>query len=158
LVAAYWLGLATAFADFPPVAQLPSQPDLPDPLVMFNGERVTTPEQWFSKRRPELKALFQHYMYGQLPAAPATIQAAVEREDRRALGGKATLKEVTIAFGPPEVPRIHLLLVLPNQRPGPAPVFVGMNFCGNHALVKDPAVRLPTTWMYDRYPGVVKNR
>jgi hypothetical protein len=152
------LGTAPALADFPAAAQLPVRPELPDPLVLFNGERVTSKEQWLRQRRPELKELFQHYMYGKLPAAPAKLDAKVEREDRQAFHGKATLKEVTIAFGPPEVPRIHLLLVVPNQRPGPAPVFVGLNFCGNHALVKDPAVRLPTVWMYDRYPGVEKNR
>jgi hypothetical protein len=151
------LGTSLARADFPAVSDLPSHAELPDPLVILHGERVTTKEQWLSKRRPELKALFQHYMYGYLPAAPAKIEAKVEREDRRALGGKATLKEVTIAFGPPEVPRIHLLLVVPNDRKGPAPVFVGMNFCGNHALLKDPAVRLPTIWMYPNYPGVKDN-
>jgi hypothetical protein len=159
LVAAFLiLGTSVVRADFPPVSDLPSRTELPDPLVMFNGERVTTKEQWQSKRLPELKALFQYYMYGYLPAAPAKIESKVEREDRRALGGKATLKEVTIAFGPPEVPRIHLLLVVPNHRKGPAPVFLGMNFCGNHALVKDPAVRLPTVWMYPNYPGVKNNR
>src|SRR5262245_19501097 len=61
------LAAAAARADFPPVSQLPSRPELPDPLVMLNGDRVTTKEQWFDKRRPELKALFQHYMYGTFP-------------------------------------------------------------------------------------------
>jgi hypothetical protein len=131
---------------------------LPDPLVMFNGERVTTPEQWVKARRPELKALFEHYMYGTAPAAPASVEGRVERSDPRALGGKATLQEVTLTFGPPDVPKIHLLLMVPNERGGPAPVFVGMNFCGNHAVVKDPAVRLPTVWMYPFLPGVKDNR
>jgi hypothetical protein len=144
-------------ADFPEVAKLPAHAELPDPLVMLDGTRVTSKEQWFDKRRPELRALFQHYMYGYLPA-PLKIEAKVEREDRKALDGKATLREVTIAFGPPETPRIHLLLVVPNDRKGPAPCFVGMNFSGNHALVKDPAVRLPTVWMYDRKPGVKDHR
>jgi hypothetical protein len=125
---------------------------------MFDGERITTRSQWRDKRRLELKALFQHYMYGYFPPAPARIESKVEREDRQALGGKATLEEVTIIFGPPEVPTIHLLLVVPNKRKGPAPVFLGMNFCGNHALIKDPAVRLPTAWMYPNYPGVKANR
>jgi hypothetical protein len=124
---------------------------------MFNGERVTTKEQWFDKRRPELKALFQHYMYGYLPP-PEKIEAKVERADPKAFGGKATLKEVTIAFGPPDTPRIHLLLVVPNDRKAPAPVFVGMNFCGNHAVVTDPVVRLPTVWMYANRAGVKDNR
>jgi hypothetical protein len=144
-------------ADFPAVADLPARAELPDPLAMLNGQKVTTKEQWVEKRRPELRELFQHYMYGYLPV-PEKITAKVEREDKKALDGKATLKEVTIAFGPPETPPIHLLLVVPNARKGPAPVFVGMNFCGNHALVKDPAVHLPTVWMYPRNPGVKDNK
>jgi hypothetical protein len=96
-------------------------------------------------------------MYGYLPP-PVKIEAKVEREDRKALEGKATLKEVTISFGPIGTPPIHLLLVVPNERKGPAPVFVGMNFCGNHAVVKDPAVRLPTVWMYPNRAGVKNNR
>jgi hypothetical protein len=132
---------------FPEPEKLPSHPELPDPLVMFNGDRVATKEQWFDKRRPELKQLFQHYMYGYLPP-PAKIKAKVEHEDAKAFGGKATLREVTISFGPSGTPPIHLLLVVPNQRKGPAPVFVGINFCGNHAIVKDRGVRLPTVWMY----------
>lgn len=144
-------------AEFPAVDQLPERVELPDPLVMLNGDRVETKEQWQTKRRPELKELFQYYMYGYLPP-PLKVTAKVEREDAQALDGKATLREVTIAFGPPDTPKIHLLLVVPNERKGPAPVFVGMNFCGNHALLKDPAVRLPTAWIYPNRVGVKDNR
>ena len=148
----------TASADFPAASELPARPELPDPLVMFNGERVTSKEQWYNKRRPELKDLFAYYMYGYAPPAPAKVEGKVEHEDRKAFGGKATLQEVTVSFGPPDMPRIHLLLVVPNDRKGPAPAFVGMNFCGNHAVVTDPAVRLPTAWMYPNYAGVKNNR
>src|SRR4051794_23960483 len=79
-----FLALAAATrADFPEVSQLPSHPELPDPLVMFNGERVTTREQWIDQRRPELKALFQYYMYGTTPPAPEKVTSVVEREDRQ---------------------------------------------------------------------------
>jgi hypothetical protein len=138
---------APAQKDFPEVSQMPSRPDLPDPLVMLNGDKVTTKEQWRDKRRPELKALFQHYVYGYFPDAPDKVEAKLDREDPKALDGKATLKEITLSFGPPKTPPIHLLLVVPNDRKGPAPVFVGMNFHGNHAVVKDPQVRLPTVWV-----------
>ncbi len=143
--------------DFPDPRDLPARAELPDPLVFLNGQRVTTREQWFEKRRPELKELFQHYMYGRLPPAQK-ITAKLEREDRRYFAGKATKKELTIRFGPEEMPAIHLLLVVPNNRKSPAPVFVGMNFCGNHALVNDPTIPLPTVWMYGNRPGVKDNR
>src|SRR5207249_2820464 len=123
-----------------------------------NGSSVATPEQWFTHRRPDLKELFQHYMYGYLPAAPEKIEAKVERTDPQALGGKATLKEITITFGTPDMPGIHLLLVVPKERQGPAPVFVGMNFSGNHAVIHDPKVRLPTAWMYPNRKGVKDNQ
>jgi len=152
------LPAAALAADLPEVAQLPAQPNLPDPLVFFSGKRVETREQCEKERRPELKQLFQHYMYGYLPDFPLRIQAKVEREDPNALAGRATLREVTIRIGPPEVPAIHLLLVIPNGHKGKAPVFVGMNFSGNHALLDDPAIRLPEAWMYPNHPGVVNNR
>jgi hypothetical protein len=155
------VALATAtvsLAQYPAFKDLPVRAELPDPLVMLNGERVTTREQWFNQRRPELKALFAYYMYGEAPPPPAKIAAKVEHEDRNAFGGKATLREITLAYGPAGTPPIHLLLVVPNGLRAPAPVFLGVNFCGNHALVTDPAVCLPTAWVYSRYPGVKNNR
>lgn len=154
------LGLTAAAAAADPLPDpdsLPSIKTLPDPLVMRDGTKVTTPEDWWKKRRPELKQLVQHYMYGYLPA-PAKVTARLLRADSKALGGKATLKEVLLHVGPDQAPPVHLLIVVPNARRGPAPVFVGLNFCGNHALVDDPAVRLPTAWLYANYPGVVKNQ
>jgi hypothetical protein len=149
----------TRAADFPPPEKLPSRPGLPDPLVMFDGTRVTTREQWETKRRPELKALFQHYMYGkQLTDRAATIPVKVLHEDKKAFGGKATLKELAVSVAPRGAPPVHLLLVVPNDRKGPAPVFVGLNFSGNHALVDDPAVAVPTCWMYPGHPGVKDNK
>jgi hypothetical protein len=161
LLLAALIGVVTvenaAAADWPPPEKLPSHPDLPDPLVMFNGERVSDKEQWLTRRRPELMQLFQHYMYGYLPA-PLQIESKIERRDRAALGGKATLKEVTIRFGPFGTPPIHLLLVVPNRRDKPAPVFLGTNFSGNHAVIGEPRIRLPAVWIYPDRKGVKDNR
>ena len=123
------------------VGELRSSPELPDPLVMFSGERVETKKQWFKKRRPELTALFQHYMYGRMPPAPWKPQFIVERVDRTVFDGKATLKQVTINLTKKESPAIHLLVITPNARSKPAPVFLGLNFYGNYMVVNDPDVR-----------------
>jgi hypothetical protein len=144
-----------ARADYPTVDKLPASPDLPDPLVMLDGTRITTEKAWVDKRRPELKGLFQHYMYGNMPPRPDKVDFKVERVDPKALGGKATLKEVTVSFGPAGTPKIHLLLVIPNKRTGPAPVFVGMNFRGNHTVLDDRKIALPTAWVPNS--GSIKN-
>ncbi len=143
---------------FPSPADLPVQAGLPDPLVMLDGRKVTTREMWTNERRPELIRLFQHYMYGQLPPKPEAVSGKVERVDVSAYGGKATLSEITIRFGPPEVPPIHLMLVVPNKRTAPAPVILGMNYFGNHTLLRDRQVRLADNWMPERGEGVVDNR
>ena len=142
---------------FPAVSQLPAQTGLPDPLVTFDGTRVTSKKAWRNARRPELKALFEHYMYGTMPPAPAKIASTVEHEDKHYFGGKATLKEVTIRWGPSDSPAIHLLLVTPNNRRKPAAAFLGLNFCGNHTLVTDPKVVLPSVWMPKSCPGCTNN-
>jgi len=157
LVALMTPRIAMSQTRFPEPDKLQPHPELPAPLVMWGGERVTSKQQWFDQRRPELKELFQHYMYGYL-LPPRKIATKVLHEDAKAFGGKASLREVAISFGPADTPPIHLLLVVPNERKGPAPVFAGLNFCGNHALVNDPGVRVPTVWMYDNQPGVKKNR
>lgn len=151
-------GVALARESFPDVAKLPPQPGLPDPLLRPDGTRVATRKEWVKKRRPELKALFAHYMYGHVPPRPSGMKLDVERIDRGVFGGKATEKEITITLGTNGAPQLHLLLVVPNHRTRPAPVFVGPNFYGNHTVLKDPAVALPAGWMPKGGPGVVDNR
>ena len=150
-------GAEMALADFPEASSLPSRPGLPGPLVMLDGTRVTSPEQWIEQRRPELKSLFQHYMYGVLPPA-VPVSGTVEREDKAYFGGKATKREVVIRFGPPSTPPIHLLLVVPNQRTRPAPAFLGLNFNGNHTALADPSIALPSAWMPPNSPGAKDNK
>jgi len=151
-------------ADFPKPAALPAVADLPDPLTMFDGTKVTTKEQWLAKRKPELKELFQHYMYGYLADAPK-ITATVISTNNKFLGGKAVMKQIAIDLGP----KVELLLVVPINRKiqtdrdaplqvsRPVPVIVGLNFNGNHTVHPDPSIVLPKGWMRNG-KGVENNR
>ena len=146
-------------ADFPEIAKLPECKELPDPLVMFDGTPVNTREQWTERRKPELKALFQHYMYGEIPAAPK-ISATVQRADHYAVSGKATMKQIRIALNSsPDCPTINLLLFVPNHRAAdrPPPVVLGLNFSGNHTVLDDRRIALAEGWMAAG-PGVEHNR
>ncbi len=142
--------------EFPPMDKLVSQKELPDVLKMFDGTPVATAEQWEQMRKPELKNLFQHYMYGQFK--PATkISAELRNEDRRALGGKVTMRQIAITVGPRDCPKINLLLVTPNKKSDARPpVVLGLNFEGNHTVLNDPDIALPKVWMPAK-PGVEKN-
>ncbi len=144
-------------AQYPLPHQLPSQREFPDVLTMFNGKPVTTADDWRSKRRPELKGLFQHYMYGRLPAKPKNVRTRVLFEDATALDGAAVMREIEISFGPKHQQKIHLLVVSPISSE-PVPCFLGLNFAGNHTLTDHERVRLPENWLPASYPGVVKFR
>jgi dienelactone hydrolase len=124
---------------------------------MLDGRPVTSQDQWFKERRPELKALFAHYMYGTIPPKPAHVSARNLGEYHDFLAGKATLKLVRLETGPGKAPQIDLMLVVPNERPGPAPVFLAMDFCGNHALTDDPRVPLARSWVGNGCQGCTNN-
>jgi dienelactone hydrolase len=142
---------------FPEVSSLPAQSAFPDPMVMLDGRRITTRDQWSNERRPELKALLQHYMYGAIPPKPAHMQTRVLREHHDFLAGKATLKLVRLEMGLTNAPQIDLMVVLPNERTAPAPLFLAMDFCGNHALTDDPRVPLARSWLNNRCQGCTNN-
>jgi hypothetical protein len=146
----------TASPPFPAGPDLPANPKPPDPLVMLDGSPVPTARDWFEKRQPELKALFQHYMYGWFPP-PVDVTGTLTYRDTHFFNGKATLKLVTLKLAAPGAPEIHLLLLLPNHRHSPAPLFLGMNFNGNHTLLADTNVPLPTYWMPADTPHVTNN-
>ncbi len=69
---------------------------LPDPLLMQDGTMVTDPETWRTRRRPELVRLFEEHVYGRSPKPADNIRFEVDSVDPKALGGKATRKEVTV--------------------------------------------------------------
>jgi (4-O-methyl)-D-glucuronate---lignin esterase len=142
---------------FPEFSALPPQSAFPDPLVMLDGRRVTSRAQWSKERRPELQAMFQHYMYGAIPPKPAHMRANELGEYPDFLGGRATLKLVTLETGSANAPCIDLMLILPNDRRGPAPLFLAMDFCGNQALTVDPRVPLPHSWLGNSCKGCTNN-
>ena len=42
-------------------------PVLPNPLVMNNGRKVTSPNMWTQQRRPEIVEMFDREIYGRVP-------------------------------------------------------------------------------------------
>jgi hypothetical protein len=137
---------------------------LPDPLLLAGGQKVTTPEAWFNKRRPELIRLFETHEYGKSPGRPEGMKFVVQSVTPHALDGKATRKQIRILFSGSshqsaathDALHIDLLLYLPRAT-GPVPVFLAPNFNGNHTIHKDPGILLPTTWVPDNV-GVENHR
>ena len=135
---------------------------LDDPLVMLDGRKVATAAMWNQERRPELLSLFEQHVFGRTPAEKLPLVFETVRENRRALGGKAIRKEITVWFKADKTgPSMSILLYLPiSASPEkPVPAFLGLNFEGNQAATDDPEVALNQNWMRDDpKKGVVKNK
>jgi hypothetical protein len=127
---------------------------LPDPLMMIDGQLVATSELWSQERRPELLRLFENHVYGKVPAPGKSLRPTfnIQPDDKEALGGTAVRRQVSIRFtDKPDGPRMDLLLYIPRAASGSnrVPVFLGLNFAGNHAIHSDPGIALSRQWMRD---------
>ena len=120
---------------------------IPDPLLCTDGSKVTSKELWLEKRRPELLKLFEREVYGRTPGGrPAGMRFVQTSENKQALDGKATMRQVSIFFTDKDEPRCDVLLYVPNHRKHPAPCLVSLNFGGNQSVSSDPSITLPTGW------------
>ena len=130
---------------------------LPDPLVDAAGQRVTR-ETWPARRR-ELLDLFAREVYGRTPAGLPALTTTVAEDDTPVAGGLAIRRQVVLATpGTPTTAGIHVLIYRPAAASGRVPVFLSLNFRGNHAVTDDPAILLGTAWLPDDDPGVVDHR
>jgi hypothetical protein len=102
---------------------------LPDPLVTASGQRVTSAEQWFKVRRPEILELYRDQIYGRVPAGAPRVTWEVAQTDPAALDGAAVMKQVVGRMGDkPDGPRMNLTLHLPAKANGPVPVLLNLTF------------------------------
>ncbi len=133
---------------------------LPDPLVCLDGTPVCDPQTWFDKRRPEILALFEKYVYGKSFGRPPEMWFQITSLDENALNGMAIRKEVTVHFTrDPEGPAMHILIYIPKKAKPPVPLFLGLNFYGNHTIHPDPGITLSRAWMRpNKEYGIVDNR
>lgn len=123
---------------------------LPDPLVSQDGTPVEDAERWRTQRAPEIQRLFASHVYGSLPGRPPQLRFVAREDDRHALGGTAIRKQIAIHFDDrDDGARLDLLLYLP-QPTQPCPLFLGLNFHGNHTVNADPSIELARGWVPER--------
>ena len=121
---------------------------LPDPLVFQDGTKVSNARQW-QERRTQILRLFESQMYGKSPAPPKNLTFETFEQSGDALAGLATRKQIAVYFDKQKSVRMDVLLYLPKGAKGKTPVFLGINFNGNHAVAADPAIRMTESWTRD---------
>jgi hypothetical protein len=102
---------------------------LPDPLLMANGERVVSADQWFHTRRPEILKFYRDNIYGHIPSNAPSVTWEVIETDATARGGSAIMRRVRAHMGDkPDGPKFTITMHLPAKVSKPVPVLLSITF------------------------------
>ncbi len=132
---------------------------LPDPLIMNDGTKVKDAEAWKTRRRPEILKLFEEYVYGRTPEMLKDVRFETASICENSLNDKAIRKEVIAYFtGKKDGPSMQVLIYIPSEAKKPVPIFLGLNFGGNHTVHHDPGISLFGQWALDKANEAEKAR
>ena len=104
-------------------------PNLPDPLTLEGGGKVTSAATWFAERRPQIVEEFEREVLGRVPKpAPAVAWRVTQRVAADVAGhavvGKRIVGRVDNSSYPDISVDIQLILVTPADARGPVPVMI----------------------------------
>src|SRR5690606_28344740 len=103
--------------------------ELPALLKPSQGKLRQTKKESERIRRPELLEIFSEQMYGRTSIEDIPVTYELLRENRQALGGKATMRQVKMRFSKNgRTVDALLLLMLPNHLKKDIPMFIGYNY------------------------------
>jgi len=110
-------------------------PDLPELLVAKNGTKITTPEQWWKTRHPEILADFEREVIGRVPAHVPKVTWEVTKTVRTDVGGipviaKQVIGHVDNAAHPGITVDIRMAVVTPAVATSRVPVLMMFGFGG----------------------------
>jgi hypothetical protein len=130
--------IKTPMGTLPGVNELPVRKELPNVMVMNDGTKVTSREQW-EKRREEMKRILAYYAVGQMPPAPGNVKGR-EIKTETVLDGTVQYRLVRLTFGPAEKLSLDIGIFTPvHGGPFPAIILQGGTPPGGAVLPRMPA-------------------
>ena len=115
--------------------------EIPSVLIKNDGKVVASAWEWMNKRRPEVLDFYTREVYGEFPPRPEEMKFEVVSCREDALDNSAIRKEIKITFRNGQLSHCMLMLVyIPKNVPGKVPVFIGLNFKGNHTTTPEDDV------------------
>jgi hypothetical protein len=108
-------------------------PDLPNPLVLNDGKKVTSAKMWWKERRPQIAADFDEDIYGVTPKRTPKVRWEVTKTVNEENGGipvitKTLVGHVDNSSYPQITVDIQLTLSTPANATGPVPVMMQLGF------------------------------
>ncbi|MFW5644530.1 MAG: alpha/beta hydrolase family protein [Bacteroidota bacterium] len=143
------LALFLGFGYIQVSSQIPEE--LPQILSTDAGKKISDVDTWENRRKPEILDLFRDEVYGWFPADfKPEVSFEKVSTDYHALNGEGIRKQIIIHVKNPENDKqmkIPLLIYLPSGEIRDIPVFLGLNFYGNHTIHADPGIMISDSWV-----------
>lgn len=131
---------------------------LPPILTTSSGQSVKNVQAWRSQRRPEILTMFEEDMYGVQPDKEVKVEFREHKFVKNALEGVADLKEVDLVFSSDRGDHTaRLLILLPKDAQGPVPLFLGLNYYGNHTIHPSEHISIHNVWVRDNKDFNIQN-
>ena len=70
-------------------------PNLPDPLVLKNGKKITSAKMWWDQRRPEIVEDFDREIYGRMPKVTPKVKWEVAKTSNEMNGDVPVITKTT---------------------------------------------------------------
>ena len=104
-------------------------PNLPDPLALANGRRVTSAATWFAERRPQIVEDFEREVVGRVPKRVPSVTWRVAQTTKAEIAGhpvvgRRVVGHVDNASYPAISVDMQLALVMPADVREPVPVMI----------------------------------
>jgi len=144
------------FAQFEPNYDESKIPDfiLPDVLVTKSGDKIKNVDQWEKIRRSEVLELFETEVYGKVPKQAVEVKFHIVDNKKNVLDGLADRKQIKIIFSKEDkIIEADLLIYLPANQKTAVPVFLALDFDGNHTIYPDFDILISDSWV-DNEPKV----
>jgi hypothetical protein len=121
-------------------------PNLPDPLTLENGQKVTSADVWWKHRRPEIVEDFDREVLGRVPANVPKVTWRVNRTEQFEVGGHAVVGKELIgsvdnSLDPDITVDIQMTVVTPVNVSKPVPMM--MMFGGRSGMPPAPGAAAP---------------
>jgi hypothetical protein len=104
-------------------------PNLPDVLTLKNGTRVTTPDMWWTLRRPEIVQDFEREVLGRIPENVPNVTWSVASTENTTTGSYSVITKQLVGHvdnsSYPQISvDIQMTLVTPAHAVGPVPLMM----------------------------------
>lgn len=125
-------------------------PELPDALRLASGEKVTSAEKWWSKRRAEIVEDFDREVYGRMPAVTPKVDWQVIETKREKHGDvpvitKRLVGHVDNSSYPHVSVDIQLSLTTPASAARPVPVIMELQYAPGPNANPELSARIAAT-------------